>query len=67
MEVSPHGLSKVGRRKEIDISREGVRLSHVKKKGSSNQDETDKPHLGKERIAAFHARGTGNYAAPFIE
>ena len=31
MEVSPFGLSKMGRGKDMDILREGIRLSHVKK------------------------------------
>ena len=48
MEVSPFRLSKVGRGEEMDIPREGVRLPDVQKIDSSNQDQTDKPLLGKE-------------------
>ena len=44
MEVSPFGLSKVRRGKEMDISGEEVRLPHVKKIGSSKQ----RPNGGRE-------------------
>ena len=50
MEVSPFGLSKVVKGEELDISREGVRLPHVKKIGSSNLDQMEKFLLGRERI-----------------
>ena len=43
-------LSEVGRREEMDIPRDGERLSHVKKLNSSNQKQTDKSLLGKETI-----------------
>ena len=48
MEISPFGLSKVGRGEDIDILGEGVKLPHVKKTGSSSQFKRDKPLLGKE-------------------
>ena len=40
MEASPFGISKVGRGEEMDIPGEGVKLPHVKKIGSSNQNQT---------------------------
>lgn len=43
-------LSKVGKREEIDIPGEEVRLPHVKIIGSSNQDQRDESFLSKERI-----------------
>ena len=48
MEVSPFRLSKVGKQEKIDILGEGLRLPHVKKIDSSNQDQTDKLLRGKE-------------------
>ena len=50
MKVSPFGLSKLGRREEMDIPGDGVRLPYVKKRGSSNEYQTDKSLLGKEII-----------------
>ena len=54
MDVSPFGLSKVVKGEELDIPREGVRLPHVKKIGSSNLDQTEKFLLGRERIKPAH-------------
>ena len=48
MEVSSFGLSKVGKREEMNIPAVGFRLPHVKEIGSSNQDQTVKPLLDKE-------------------
>ena len=42
--------NKVGRGEEMDIPREGARLPQVKKIGSSNQYQADKPLLGKDVI-----------------
>ena len=45
MEVSPFGLSKVRSREEMVFP---GRRSGFHMLGSSNQDQMDKPHLGKE-------------------
>ena len=50
VEVSPFGLSKLGRREEMDISGDGARFPYVKKRGSSNEYQTDKSLLGKKII-----------------
>ena len=62
MEVSPFGLSKVGREKEMDIPGEGIRLPHVKKVGNSNQGKMEKFLLGKKRIRP--ALSTPRYTLP---
>ena len=43
-------LSKVGKREEMDIPEEGMRLPHVKIIDISNQDQRDESFLSKERI-----------------
>lgn len=44
------GLIRVGKGEEVDIPGEGRRLQHVKKIGISNQYQTEKSLLSKERI-----------------
>lgn len=44
------GLIRVGKGEEVDIPGEGRRLQYVKKIGISNQYQTEKSLLSKERI-----------------